>query len=74
LNVKHLVGDIALLEHALIFMEFQYLLSRAHFGEKYFGVKHVLGWLLHQSLLCPTRRSILAWLTDEAQILLGAES
>jgi hypothetical protein len=30
-------------------MEFQYLLSRAHFGEKV--VKHVLVWLLHGSLL-----------------------
>jgi hypothetical protein len=28
-------------------MEFQYLLSRAHFGEKAFGVKHVFVWLLH---------------------------
>src|ERR1700692_3414926 len=51
LKVKHSVGDIALLEHVLIFMEFQYLLSRAHLGEKAFGVKHVLGWLLHGSLL-----------------------
>jgi len=34
LNVKHRVRDIALLEHVLIFMEFQYLLSSAHFGEK----------------------------------------
>jgi hypothetical protein len=34
LNVKHSVGDIALLEHVLILMEFQYRLSRAHFGEK----------------------------------------
>src|SRR6202011_3648787 len=42
LNVKHGVGDVALLEHVLIFMEFQYLFSRAHFGEKLFRVKHVL--------------------------------
>ena len=28
LNVKHSVGDIALLEHVLILMEFQYLLPR----------------------------------------------
>jgi hypothetical protein len=26
------VGDIALLKHVLILMEFQYLLSRAHLG------------------------------------------
>jgi len=32
-------------------MEFQYLLSRAHFGDKVFRVKHVLVWLLHGSLL-----------------------
>src|ERR1700730_8379649 len=51
LNVKHRVGDIALLEHVLIFMEFQYLLSRAHFGEKAFGVKNVFVWLVHGSLL-----------------------
>jgi hypothetical protein len=49
LNVKHRARDIALLEHVLIFMEFQYLLSRAHFGEKVFRVKHVLVWLLHGS-------------------------
>jgi len=47
LNVKHSVGDIALLEHVLILMEFQYPLSRAHFGEKAFGGKHVFVWLLH---------------------------
>src|ERR1700682_5778749 len=51
LNVKHRVGDIALLEHVLILMEFQYLLSRAHFGEKAFGVKNVFVWLVHGSLL-----------------------
>src|ERR1700676_4269646 len=51
LNVKPRVGDIALLEHVLIFMEFQYLLSRAHFGEKAFGVKNVFVWLVHGSLL-----------------------
>src|SRR6476646_8906795 len=51
LNVKNRVGDVALLEDMLIFMEFQYLLPRAHFGEKYSGVKHVLVWLLHGSLL-----------------------
>src|SRR6267142_1122420 len=51
LNVKHRVGDIALLEHVLIPVEFQYVLSRAHFGKKVFGVKHVLVLLLHGSLL-----------------------
>src|SRR6202162_3876533 len=51
LNVKHRVGDIALLKHVLILMEFQYLLSRAHFGEKNLRVKHVIGWLSHRSLL-----------------------
>src|ERR1700688_1638633 len=51
LNVKRRVGDIALLEHVLILMEFQYLFSRAHFGEKVFRVKHVLVWLLHGSPL-----------------------
>ena len=39
MNVKHRVRDIALLEHVLIFVKFQYLFSRAHFGEKFFGVK-----------------------------------
>jgi hypothetical protein len=51
LNVKNRIRDIALFEHMLIFMEFQYLLPRANFGEKYSGVKHVLVWLLHGSLL-----------------------
>jgi hypothetical protein len=51
LNVKHRVGDITLREHVLILMEFQYLLSRAHFGEKVFRVKHVLVWLHHGNLL-----------------------
>src|SRR6202030_3118525 len=32
-------------------MEFQYLLSRAHFGEKNLRVKHVISWLSHRSLL-----------------------
>src|SRR5580700_12057547 len=50
LNVKHRVGDIALLKHVLILMEFQYLLSRAHFGEKNLRVKHVISWLSHRSL------------------------
>jgi hypothetical protein len=36
LNVKHRARDIALLEHVLIFMEFQYLLSRAHFSNTSF--------------------------------------
>src|SRR5260370_1075955 len=51
LNVKHSVSNIALLEHVLILVEFQYLFSRTHFGEKVFRVKHVLVWLLQGSLL-----------------------
>jgi hypothetical protein len=31
-----------LLKHVLIFLEFQYLLSRAHFGEKVFLIESVL--------------------------------
>src|ERR1700693_2678548 len=51
LNVKHRVGDIALLKHVLILMEFQYLLSRAHFGEKNLRVEHVISWFSHRNLL-----------------------
>ena len=42
LQVKHRVGDIALLKHVLILMEFQYLPSRANFGEKVFLIESVL--------------------------------
>src|ERR1700688_4710611 len=49
LNVKHRVGDIALLKHMLILTEFQYLLSRSHFGEKNLRVKHVISRLSHRS-------------------------
>ena len=51
LNVKHRVRDVALLEHVLIFAKFQYRFSRSNLGEKVFGVKRVLGWILHGSLL-----------------------
>src|SRR6267142_6068710 len=51
LNVKHRIGDIALLKHVLILMEFQYLLSRAHFGEKNLRIKHIISWISHRSLL-----------------------
>src|SRR6476620_5746413 len=51
LNVKDRLGNLALLEHVLIFVKFQYRLSRSYFGEKDFRVKHVLGWLHHGSLL-----------------------
>src|ERR1700722_8424772 len=51
LNVKHRVGDVALLKHVLILMEFQYLLSGAHFGEKNLRVKHVISRLSHRSFL-----------------------
>src|SRR6202158_5740638 len=43
LNVKDGVGNVALLEHLLIFVKFQYRLSPSYFGEKDFRVKHVLG-------------------------------
>jgi hypothetical protein len=51
LNVKHRVGDIALLKHVLVLVKFEDRFPRAHLGEKVFGVKHVLGWLSHRSLL-----------------------
>src|ERR1700730_12473928 len=51
LNVKNRVRDIALLEHMLVLVKFEHCFPRAHLGEKYFGVKYVLGWLLHRSLL-----------------------
>jgi hypothetical protein len=51
LNVKDRVGNVALFEHVLIFLKFQYRLSRSYFGEKDFRVKHVLGWIGHGSLL-----------------------
>src|SRR6202035_974802 len=37
LNVKHRVGDIALLEHVLILVKFQYRFPRSHFGKKVWG-------------------------------------
>src|ERR1700686_5455936 len=51
LNVKQRVGDIALLKHVLILMEFKYLLSRTHFGEKNLRVEHVISWLSQRRLL-----------------------
>src|SRR6476620_6664411 len=46
LNVKDRIRHVSLPEDVLIFMEFQYLLPRSNFGEKYCGVKHVLVRLL----------------------------
>jgi hypothetical protein len=43
LNVEHLVGDITLLEHVLIFKEIQYRLSLSDFGEKHFRIESILG-------------------------------
>jgi len=65
LNVKYRVGDVALLEHALIFMEFQYLLPRAHFGEKSLRVKQITGCLSHWTLLWPrpARSSLIGYAT-----------
>jgi hypothetical protein len=51
LNVKDRVGNVALFEHVLIFVKFQYRLSRSYFGEKDFRVKHVLDRLHHGSLV-----------------------
>jgi hypothetical protein len=56
LDVKHRVGDIALLEHVLILVKFQYRFARSHLGEKVFGVKPVLIWFFHESLLCLDQR------------------
>src|SRR6202035_3284636 len=58
LNVKHRVGHIALLKHVLILMEFQYLLSGAHFGEKNLRVKHVISCFSHRSLHWPDERHL----------------
>jgi hypothetical protein len=43
LNVKHLVGDITLLEYVLIFKEIQHRLSLSDFGEKEFRIESVVG-------------------------------
>src|ERR1700680_4832623 len=51
LNVKHRVGDIALLVHVLILVKFQYRFSRSYLRKKAFGVKAVLRWLFHERLL-----------------------
>jgi hypothetical protein len=64
LNVKHRVRDFALLEHVLIFAKFQYRFSRSNLGEKGFGVKRVLGWILHGSLFSaglPKRKAYISY-------------
>jgi hypothetical protein len=49
LNVKHSVGDIALLEHVLILWNSNTCFPAPTLARKF--VKHVLVWLLHGSLL-----------------------
>jgi len=49
LNVKHSVGDIALLEHVLILCSSNTCFPAPTLARKF--VKHVLVWLLHGSLL-----------------------
>jgi hypothetical protein len=44
-------GRMNILKHRLNHPSRQYRFPRAHLGEKAFGVKHVLGWILHGSLL-----------------------
>ena len=49
LNVKHSVGDIALLEHVLILWNSNTCFPAPTLARKF--VKHLLVWLLHGSLL-----------------------
>src|ERR1700719_1335214 len=51
LDVKHRVGDIALLVHVLILVKFHYRFYRSYLRKKAFGVKAVLRWLFHERLL-----------------------
>jgi hypothetical protein len=51
MNVKNRIRDVTLLEHMLVLVKFEDRFPRAHPGEKFFGIKHVLDWPLHGSLL-----------------------
>ena len=51
LNVKHRVGDVALLEDVLVLAKFSDRFPRSDFGDKTLGVKLVISWLSHRSLL-----------------------
>src|ERR1700730_579953 len=62
LNVKHRVGDIALLEHVLVLVKFENRFPRSDFGDKNLRVKLVISWLSHGSLL---------WLDERHQFLAG---
>jgi hypothetical protein len=50
LNVKHRVGDIALREHVLVLVKFQYRLSGSNFGEKDRSIKHSFACAHHANL------------------------
>jgi hypothetical protein len=52
LNVKRRVRDIALREHILILLKFQYGLSGSNVGKKDLSVKHGFAWARHANLLC----------------------
>jgi len=53
LNVKHRVRDVALREHCLILLKFQYRFARTYLGKKLQRVERVLRWFFHRSILFP---------------------
>jgi hypothetical protein len=53
LNVIDHVGNVALLEHVLIFFKSKEGLAHAHLGEKVLGVKRTPGRFLQSNLLSP---------------------